>query len=357
MIDCRRVCLDRAKRSICVALLCAMLPVLLFGCNEGESSLEAKTADSDFFAMNTYMTIEVRGKEAKEAVDAGRDEVYRLERLLSRTDPDSEVSAINDAAGMTWTKVSNETFLLIQTAVQYSESTGGTFDITIAPVMDVWGFTGDRPSVPGDDEIRDALLLVGYDRVLLDEKNQSVLLENSGMSLDLGGVAKGYAGDRVAEVIRQYDIEAALINLGGNITVYGRKPNGDPYRVAIADPEDRKTYLGAIKADNIHVITSGGYERFFEQDGKTYIHIMDPKTAQPARSDILSVSVIDPSGLRSDVLSTALFVMGREEAIRYWSEHRDFGLVIKTIDDEVLVSVNLRGTFIASEGKSVTYFE
>lgn len=357
LIDCRRICFDYAKRSVSVILLCAVLSAVLFGCNEATPSSRVVTADSDFFAMNTYMRIEVRGKEAKEAVDAGRDEVYRLERLLSRTDPNSEISAINEAAGVSWSQVSNETFLLIQTAVRYSERTEGFFDITIAPVMDVWGFAGDRPVVPDDDEIRDALMLVGYDRVLLDEKTQSVRLEDPGMSLDLGGVAKGYAGDRVAEVIRQYDIEAALINLGGNVAVYGSRANGDSYRVAITDPDDRKAYLGAIEADDVHVITSGGYERFFEQDGKTYIHIMDPKTAQPAQSDLLSVSVIDSNGSRSDILSTALFVMGKERAIRYWKEYRDFGLVIKTVDGELLVSANLRGTFIVSQGKSVTYFE
>lgn len=177
------------------------------------------------------------------------------------------------------------------------------------------------------------------------------------MSLDLGGIAKGYAGDRVLDIIRGFDIEAILISLGGNVSVYGRKPGGASYRVAIADPGNRQEYLGVLTADDTDVVTSGGYERFFEQDGKVYIHIMDPATARPAESDLRSVSVIDPDGLKGDVLSTALFVMGKDAAIKYWSERRDFGLVLAVSSDEVLVSRNLQGVFAVSEGKSVTYFD
>jgi thiamine biosynthesis lipoprotein len=339
-----------------VCFVCLVLAFSFSACADN-ASISSPSAKVEFFAMNTLMSIEVRGAEAEAAVAAGRDEVYRLERLLSRTDPKSEVSAINTAAGSEWTEVSEETFSLIQTALLYSEETDGAFDITIAPVMDLWGFSSGEHRVPDDAEIGSVLERIGYEHLLLDETGIRVKLENPGMSMDLGAVAKGYAGDRVKEIIKQFDFETALINLGGNVTVIGRKPNGDLLRVAITDPENRQQYLGVLGSEDTHVITSGGYERFFEQDGKVYIHIMDPETARPAQSDLLSVSVIDSNGVRSDILSTALFVMGREEAIRYWSGHRDLGLVMAKVDGEVLVSKNLLGTFRVTEGKSVTYFD
>jgi len=147
-----------------------------------------------------------------------------------------------------------------------------------------------------------------------------------------------------------------LISLGGNVSVYGRKPDGSSFRVAIKDPVDGNSYLGVLSAYDTDVVTSGGYERFFERDGKVYIHIMDPGTGRPAESDLLSVSVIDKNGMKSDILSTALFVMGKDEAIRYWKEHGDFGLVMATSSGEVLVSKNLKGLFTVTKGKSVTYF-
>ncbi len=356
MTDRTRFLFRKSAWRIGVCFVCLVLALSFSACTDN-ASRPSPTAKVEFFAMNTLMSIEVRGEEAEAAVAAGRDEVYRLERLLSRTDPKSEISAINTAAGAEWTEVSEETFVLIQTALRFSEETDGAFDITIAPVMDLWGFSSGDHRVPDDSEIESVLERVGCEHVLLDESGVRVKLENPGMSMDLGAVAKGYAGDRVREVIKQFDTEAALINLGGNVTVIGRKPTGTLFRVAITDPENRQQYLGALGSEDTHIITSGGYERFFERDGKVYIHIMDPDTGRPARSDLLSVSVIDPDGAGSDILSTALFVMGREDAIRYWGEHRDFGLVMATTDGEVLVSKNLLGSFSATEGKSVTYFD
>lgn len=343
-------------RRATVRAICLALAMTLFGCDAGATASTDGGAKTDFFAMNTFMSIEVRGREAEKAVTAAREEVYRLEKLLSRTDPLSEVSAINAAAGSDWTTVSDETMLLIETAIFYAESTGGAFDITVAPVMDIWGFSSGQNRVPDGAEIESARSAVGYDRIRIDKSGGRVLLADIGMSLDLGGIAKGYAGDRVLEIIREYDIDAALISLGGNVSVYGRKPDGSSFRVAIKDPVDGNSYLGVLSAYDTDVVTSGGYERFFERDGKVYIHIMDPGTGRPAESDLLSVSVIDKNGMKSDILSTALFVMGKDEAIRYWKEHGDFGLVMATSSGEVLVSKNLKGLFTVTKGKSVTYF-
>ncbi len=353
MTDRTRIFRQKTKRAG-ACLTCFMFSFFLSSCVP-KVPVSDKSAKVEFFSMNTINTIEVRGPEAEEAANAGRDEVYRLERLLSRTDPGSEIFMVNAAEGE-WTEVSEETFNLIRTAIRYCGETDGAFDLTVAPVMDLWGFTGGEHRVPDDAEILSVLDRIGYEHVLLDEAKSSVKLEIPGMSLDLGAVAKGYAGDCVIKIIQQFDVKSALINLGGNVTVFGSKPDGNGFRVAIKDPEDPEVYLGVLELKDTNIVTSGGYERFFESDGKVYIHIMDPETARPAQSDLLSVSVIDPDGTRCDILSTALFVMGKEEAIRYWEEHRDLGLVMATTDGEVLVSENLKDSFEVTGGKSVTYF-
>ena len=341
-----------------VALICAFcLVAMTVACARESGAPKNDRSIAEFFAMNTLMRIEVRGKEAESAIEAGRAEIYRLERLFSRTAPQSEVSAINNAAGKTWTTVSDETYFLIRTAEEIRVRTGGAFDITVAPVMDMWGFTDGLHRIPGDREIKDVLALVGGDRIVLEEDGNRVMLKSAGMSLDLGGIAKGYAGDRVLSILHDYDIESALINLGGNISTIGRRPSGSAFRIAIMDPEDRSKYLGTLAGADNHIVTSGGYERFFEKDGEVYIHIMDPQTARPAESDLLSVTVVGGKGIECDILSTALFVMGKDRAIEYWSAHRNFGLVLADSTGALYVSEDLEKAFTPTEGKVVTFFD
>ena len=324
----------------------------------GTEAGAATTATADFFAMSTYMTITANGVEAQAAIDAAQTEIYRLENELSRNLDASEISKINSNSGNGPVTVSQETFNIIADAVSYSELTNGAFDITIAPVMDIWGFKDSNYRVPAASEIQTALALVDWSRIILDSANLTVELPDAGMELDLGGIAKGYASNRVQEVMRGFDVTSALISLGGNVAVFGPKADGSLWKIAISDPQAPDSYIGVLQATDVSVITSGGYERNFTKDGITYIHIMDPATGSPVQTDLLSVSIISPDGVQGDSLSTALFVMGKDKAIAYWQAHKDFACVLVTTTGEVYASSDIKNTFaLLDTAGSLTFFE
>jgi len=346
----KQIC-AHARQYLSVCLLCGILLSSLSGCGAKKN-----TATVNFFSMNTYMTITAYGKEADLAVEAAKLRVYELENLFSRTLDTSEVSLINQNAGIKPASVSADTYKVISLALEASRETDGAFDITIAPVMDLWGFTTDTYYVPSSDERLAAAELVDYQYVELDESSQTVFLTKENMEIDLGGIAKGYASDEVQRVLSSYDVDAAMISLGGNVAVFGEKEDASLWKTGIADPFDLSSCVGILTDTDISVITSGGYERNFTQDGKTYIHIMNPDTGEPAESDLASVSIISADGSQGDTLSTALFVMGSEKAMQFWRSHQDFSVVLVTSDGEILASKDLVGTFAASEGNEVTFF-
>jgi len=368
---------DTGRSVYPLGVLFVLLIILLTGCGTGStlttsdsaasgssatavssSGAASATATADFFAMNTYMSITANGPDAQAAVDAAQAEVYRLENEMSRNLTASEISQINLQSGQGPVTVSQETFDIIADAVKYSSLTAGAFDITIAPIMDIWGFTDSNYRVPAASEILAVLPLVDWQKIKLDAANLTVELPVAGMALDLGGIAKGYASDRVQTIMHGYDVTSALISLGGNVAVFGPKADGSLWKIAISDPQAPDSYIGVLKATDVSVITSGGYERNFVQDGVTYIHIMDPATGSPVVSDLLSVSIISPDGVQGDSLSTALFVMGKDKAIAYWQAHKDFACILVTTTGEVFASTELADTFTLTDTKgSLTFFK
>ena len=368
---------DTGRSVYPLGVLFVLLIILLTGCGTGStlttsdsaasgssatavssSGAASATATADFFAMNTYMSITANGPDAQAAVDAAQAEVYRLENEMSRNLSASEISQINLRSGQGPATVSQETFDIIADAVKYSGLTAGAFDITIAPIMDIWGFTDSNYRVPAASEILSVLPLVDWQQIKLDAANLTVELPVAGMALDLGGIAKGYASDRVQTIMHGYDVTSALISLGGNVAVFGPKADGSLWKIAISDPQAPDSYIGVLKATDVSVITSGGYERNFVQDGVTYIHIMDPATGSPVVSDLLSVSIISPDGVQGDSLSTALFVMGKDKAIAYWQAHKDFACILVTTTGEVFASTELADTFTLTDTKgSLTFFK
>ncbi len=313
-----------------------------FGCTPAPAP--AKTT---FAAMDTVMTLTVYGGES-DALDAAKARVLDLEALLSVTDPDSDVSALNRAGTAA---LSPDTADLLGRALELCERTGGALDVTIYPVVRAWGFTTGDYTVPDGDTLAALLEKVDYTEVRLEGDTASL---PAGAEIDLGAVAKGYAGDALAALLREKGVESALLELGGNIHTVGSKPDGSDWRVAVRDPADKEGYLGVVSVSNKAVVTSGGYERYFEQDGVRYWHIMDPRTGAPARSGLASVTVAADSGLYADALSTALFVMGREAALDYWRAHRDFEAVLVSEDGSVTVTAGLEGSFTLSGARTLS---
>lgn len=332
------------KRKIVTAavLFCALL--LICGC-DGTLEQEGKSANISFFALNTYVSLTASGDNAEEALQTARRTIERYEDKWSVTDTRSELYAINYGGGITRT-ITNETAQLIAYALDMAKKTSGAIDPTIYPVLLEWGFTTGNYKVPSDKTIDELLPLIGYEKILLDGNDITV---PDGMQLDLGAVAKGYIGDLVIGCLREYGIDSAIVNLGGNIQLIGKKTDKSEWNIAIRSPFENKNF-GTVQLDGQAIITSGGYQRnFTDESGNVYHHIMDPRTGKPANSRLGSVSIIAPDGKLCDSLSTACFVMGAEKAIEFWREEGGFDMILVTNEREVFITETIADKFNVDE--------
>lgn len=336
-------------------LICALALFLsLSGC-----AAPPKEATSQIFAMDTFMTLTVYGKgietSAEAALDQMEDYIYALENALSVTREASDIHKINTAGGES-VEVGYAAAGLLDGALELCEQTGGALDVTLYPVVKAWGFTTGENRVPGQEELAALKDRVGYSAVELD--GQTVTLP-AGMELDLGAVAKGYTGYQLAVLLKELGFSSACLSLGGNVQTIGAKPNGDPWRVGVQDPESGNA-LAIVDVIDKAVVTSGNYQRYFKENGQIYGHIIDPDTLSPADSGLASVTIVADKGLYCDGLSTALFVMGLEEATHFWRQHRDFEAVFIGEDGAVTITAGLEGSFSLASGyenREVTILE
>ena len=322
--------------------LAALAAALSLLCSCGLSA--PKRADVQFTAMDTFMHLTAYGDSAGKALAAAEQRLLALESQLSVTDPNSEIFTANKAGGQP-VSVSIETAELVDFACRMARRTGGAMDPTVYPLVRAWGFTTDQPRIPARAELEALLPLVGAEQVILTE---TTLTLSPGTMLDLGSVAKGWAGDRLCEDLKQAGISSAILRLGGNIQTIGTKPDGSDWGVGIQDP-DSAGMLARLSVHDCAVVTSGGYQRAFTENGETYWHIIDPATGYPARAGLTSVTVVAPSGALCDALSTALFVMGSDKAADHWREHRDFEAVFVHEGGTVTVTAGLEGRFALME--------
>ena len=334
--------------------------VLFTGCeNRREATQQAlenqkmeNRHEATSFAMDTIMTFTVIHEDGDKIIVDAEQEIRRLENLLSITLENSEISRLNAAAGKEPIEISEDTMILLDAGKKLGTKTNDTFDIAISPVVKAWGFTEAEHHVPTQAELDALLPLTNPDNVVLE--NMTAFLEKEGMAVDLGGITKGYASDKVASLLKEKGVESAIVSLGGNVFGIGTKPNGDKWEVALANPLDANDYCGLISIEDKAVVTSGGYQRFFEENGKKYHHIIDPATGYPAESGLLSVTIISESGMEADVLSTALFVMGLEDALAYWQKNGDFEAIFVTEAGEVVATEGADACFVF-EGRDNDY--
>jgi thiamine biosynthesis lipoprotein len=295
--------------------------------------------------MDTVMELTVYGGE--EALAAAEARIRELEGELSVTDEDSEIYALNRTGSAALGQDAAE---LLGKALALCGQTGGALDVSIYPVVRAWGFTTGEYGVPDTQTIQELLAHVDYTQVTLDEDSGQASLP-AGMEIDLGSVAKGYTGDQVIALLRREGVTSALLNLGGNIQTLGNKPDGSPWRIGVQDPVG-DGYVGILELTDQAAITSGGYERYFEEDGQTYWHIIDPATGAPARSGLISVTIVGDSGMVCDGLSTALFVMGLDAAAQYWREVGGFETVLIDEDGQIFITEGLEGKFTPTDAES-----
>lgn len=312
------------------------------------TKLETKET-KEIMAMDTYMSITCYGYEAKEAIDLAVYEIERLDALWSVGNPDSEVSKINTRTDLS---LSEDSIEVIEKSKYIYDTTDGAFNITIRPLMELWGFESGELNVPLENEVVEKLALCDFKKLSV---NIDQLRLEDGMGIDFGGIAKGYTSQRLMKIFGEFNIKYAIVSLGGNIQCYGKKPDGSAFNIAITDPSG-DGILGSVKVGEKAVITSGGYERFFTDDatGKKYCHIIDPYTGYPVESDVQSVTIISADGALADGLSTACYVMGLDKSIEYWQNHnKEFDFVILGNDDIAYVTDGISDYFETEYKKSI----
>lgn len=271
-------------------------------------------------AMGSTFRVTLYGGDSQQmaaAMEAALDEASRIDSLLSNYKPESELSEVNRWAAERPVKVTPELFDLLAQCLEVSQASEGTFDISVGPLMKVWGFYRGTGRLPGPDEMKRALEKVGYKKVILDPERRTVRFAERGVSLDPGGVGKGYAVDRMVEVLKENGIGSALVSAGASsIYALGTPNDSGGWEVEIRDPKDAKRRAAVVRLKNESMATSGSYEKFFRADGKLYSHIMDPRTGYPAQG-VAAVSVIAPRAFDSEVWTKPFFIHGRQWAARH----------------------------------------
>ena len=323
-----------------------MLIAILAGC----SLVQPKSTRRTELVFDTPCTVTVFQRRATEALDAVFEEIRRVQSIMNIYDPGSEISELNRHAGADAMAVSKELYKVIETGIAYGQVTGGAFDISIGPLVKLWDIGGEAPRVPSTGEIGRALALVEYLDILVLDFERRVLLKSPGMLLDLGGIAKGFAADRAAETLRSKGIERAIVDFGGNIFAIGEKESGTAWRIGVQHPEEpRGNYLGILSVRNRAVVTSGVYERYFEHEGTDYHHILDPYTGYPVDNGLVSVTIVAPSAMTADALSTAVFVLGIPAGITLVENFEGVEAVLVTGDRELYLTSKADALFHPSD--------
>lgn len=322
---------------------CLLLVSAISGCvgvPTGQESVVVTRAQMQMGTLVKITTVAQSASLAQAAATAGFAEIRRLEELLSTWIPTSELSRVNDAAGILPVHVSPETLTVVQRAMQAADMTGGGFNIAIGPAVDAWRvIEGQR--IPTASELEALRPLVDLQAVHVDAQEQTIYLEKRGMRIDVGGVGKGFAADQAVTVMQRAGAVAGVVALSGDIKTFGRLPGGKMFPVGIQHPRLDGAVLAWIDLQDEAISTAGDYERFFERDGIRYHHILDPRTLQPARS-CQSVTVIAREGVWADGLDTGIFVMGPERGMELVEQLPDVEAVIVDADGRLHVSSGLK---------------
>lgn len=315
-------------------------------------------AQSINLGMGTVMTHRAVGKHAEEALRAVGEEAVRLEKMLSRFMSESEISRINRSAGIKCERLSDDTYEVLSQAIEFSKSCQGFLDVTIGPLVNLWSGCKDASRPPEESRIRQILPLVSFADLVLDPCEKAAGLQRTGQSIDLGGIGKGFAGDKFLEVFKKYGVSSAFTNIGGNVVALGTNPDGYPWRVGIQHPRQENDLIGLVSVVDKAVVTSGDYQRYFiDGSGKRYHHILNPFTGYPSESGVVSVTIIADSSTVADALSTILFVGGMEKGLGLLSQFYGAEAIIIDMGLQIHVTKGLKDCFQASEGINVNIID
>lgn len=310
--------------------------------------MEVNCISRNFFSLGTVNSIKIYNSDEKELLERAVTRVNEIDDLMSAYKADSDVSILNRNSGKGFVDIHPDTFKVLNRSIEFSQMSSGAFDITIRPMVELWGIGKKKNFIPCEDEINKIKKLVNYKGVLLDKSSCRACLEIPGQAIDLGGIAKGFAADEVKRILIEGNVENALINLGGNIVTIGNRPDGRPCQIGIQNPlEATGSHLGILAVTDKTIVTSGCNERFFIKDGIRYHHILDPRTGMPVKTTALSITAVAECSMDADALTTALFVLengfrgdGLDLVRRFCAE-----VIIINSDGEVLITDGLKESF------------
>lgn len=342
----------KKNKIIIITVLFALVFVLITGCQnlEDNGESEVSTAQGQEYLLGTYIQMQIRAVNPEEKIEEASDLIAEIEDKMSLNLDDSELNKINNAAGKNSVAVSDETFEVIEKAVEYAELSEGRFDPTVGPLVELWDISsGGRnveegeSKVPSEEEIEEKLALIGYEKVELDAENNEIFLTKEGMKFDVGGIAKGYAADKVISYLEESQAEGGYISLGGAVAVFGDREDGSSWRVGIQDPlSDRGDAVARLELTDIAVDTSGNYERYFIEDGVRYHHILSTEDGYPVDAGVISASILSESSFEADALSTVVFTSGVETGLSLINEIDDVETMIINDEQEVYLTEGIK---------------
>lgn len=331
------------KKLSCILVLFITI-IIVAGC--ANQRLPIKPISKTELVIGTVCTITIYDKSDTTIIDESFARLRELENILSISKSNTELDEVNNMAGIEPVEVSNDTFNVVKKGLEYSKLSGGSLDITIGPLVKLWGIGTDNAKLPSEKEINEKKALIDYNKIQIDESKKSIFLKDSNMIIDLGAIAKGYAADEIVKILKNAEVSSAIIDLGGNIYVLGDKIDGTPWKVGVQNPEksDSDT-IGFVSVSNKSIVTSGVYERYFEQDGKNYHHILSPDTGYPYDNNILGVSILSNNSIDGDSLSTTLFALGVDEGLKLINSLDDVEAIFITKNHELYLTNGFKKAF------------
>ena len=331
--------------SFCLLLIFSLS--ILGGCSKKETS-KPPLSKSELL-MGTVIEVTIYDSDDESIFNDIFTKIKELESNLSINEDGTLVDKINLSAGIEPVKVDDDTYEVIKKGLEYSKISNGLFDITIGPLVKLWSIGLPEQKLPTKDEITAKLPLIDYNDLVLDESEKTVYLKRPGMMIDLGGIAKGFTADIISEILTEKGIKSAIINLGGNIFAHGNKNKTDFWKVGIQNPlSDRGGIIGSIQVKNKSVVTSGTYERYFEENGIKYHHILSPKTGYPYENNISGITIVSDKSVDGDALSTSVFAMGVEDGLNFVNSRDGIDAIFVTNDNKIYLSNGIKDIFTLS---------
>ena len=316
------------------------------GCSNNNNNTSSDYINRKELLMGTTVSVTIYDSTDEKILDKIFKKVKELEETLSINENGTLVDKINNAAGIKPIEVDDDTYTIIKKGVEYSKLSDGLFDISIGPIVKLWNIGLPEARVPTQEEINEKLPLVNYEDIELNDEEQTVYLKRKGMMLDLGGIAKGYTADIISDILTEEGVKSAIIDLGGNIFTHGSKVDGSDWKVGIQNPfNTRGNIVATISASNKSIVTSGIYERYIEENGKFYHHILSPFTGYPYENEIAGITIVSDNSIDGDALSTSVLAMGVDKGMEFVNNIDGLDAIFITLDNKIYITNGLKENF------------